>query len=432
MDGLQLVKSVKNSIRKTGDTITGNLTATGGANFVGNLQGNATSATRLQTPRDITIGNATKPFDGSANISFTLAELGVNYPLDWESQADIINKPAIRRGVGTGSIMESNATSADGNYSHAEGRGTEAIGNYSHAEGTSTKAGGQGSHSEGISTKALFRASHAEGYATEAGADYAHVEGSHSIASGYTAHAQNYSTIAQGYCQTSIGKFNVAQGITNGFASTDNAFIIGNGSNNNTRSNAFRVTWGGITYSRGAYNTSGADYAEMFEWLDLNPNNEDRVGYFVTLEGEKIRKANSKDKYILGIVSSNPSIIGNNPIAWKDMYEVDEWGRPITEVIEETSGRFISETEEDEEIVKIETFKINKKWDNTLEYVSRDLRQEWGSVGLLGQLLVRDDGTCKIGHLCKVNDDGVATHSDNEGYYVMNRVNENIIKVMIK
>ncbi len=31
---------------------------------------------------------------------------------------------------------------------------------------------------------------------------------------------------------------------------------------------------------KGAFNTSGADYAEYFEWLDGNPEAEDRRGYF--------------------------------------------------------------------------------------------------------------------------------------------------------
>ena len=33
-----------------------------------------------------------------------------------------------------------------------------------------------------------------------------------------------------------------------------------------------------------SYSTPASDYAEMFEWEDGNPENEDRVGYFVTLK----------------------------------------------------------------------------------------------------------------------------------------------------
>jgi hypothetical protein len=58
---------------------------------------------------------------------------------------------------------------------------------------------------------------------------------------------------------------------------------------------------------------AGADYAEYYEWADGNPNNEDRRGLFVTFADEdKIRVANDKDTYILGVVSSNASIVGNS------------------------------------------------------------------------------------------------------------------------
>ena len=40
------------------------------------VSGNAGSATKLQTARDITIGNKTNSFNGTANISFTLADIG--------------------------------------------------------------------------------------------------------------------------------------------------------------------------------------------------------------------------------------------------------------------------------------------------------------------------------------------------------------------
>ena len=41
------------------------------------FSGNATSATKLQTAKNIKIGNATKSFNGTANVEFTLAEIGI-------------------------------------------------------------------------------------------------------------------------------------------------------------------------------------------------------------------------------------------------------------------------------------------------------------------------------------------------------------------
>lgn len=59
-----------NYVKKTGDTINGQLTVTGG--ITGNLAGNSTTATRLQTPRTIQLtGEVTGQavFDGSQNIA---------------------------------------------------------------------------------------------------------------------------------------------------------------------------------------------------------------------------------------------------------------------------------------------------------------------------------------------------------------------------
>ena len=41
------------------------------------FSGNASTATKLQTARNIKIGNATKSFNGTANVEFTLAEIGI-------------------------------------------------------------------------------------------------------------------------------------------------------------------------------------------------------------------------------------------------------------------------------------------------------------------------------------------------------------------
>ena len=74
MNGYDLVRLQKQQVKKTGDTMTGNLTMTGNAEVVGN----ATSSTKLKTARTFTIGNAKpKPFDGTQNLTWTLQEIGV-------------------------------------------------------------------------------------------------------------------------------------------------------------------------------------------------------------------------------------------------------------------------------------------------------------------------------------------------------------------
>lgn len=74
---------------------------------------------------------------------------------------------------------------------------------------------------------------------------------------------------------------------------------------------------------------------------------------------------------------------------------------------------------------------INPKYDSAQVYRARSMRQEWVAVGLLGQILVRDDGTCHPKGYCKPNNDGIATRS-NRGYRVMKRTGPNQILVMVQ
>lgn len=327
------------------------------------------------------------------------------------------------------SHAEGYETQASGDYSHAQGYNTKATASYSHAEGHTCTASGSGAHAEGGLCTASGIDSHAEGNCTTSSGNASHAEGFLTEANGDYSHAQGVGATSNGYSQTAIGMYNVTQGTKNSKVVTDAAFIVGNGTSL-SRSNAFRITWEGKVYSKGAYSTSGADYAEMFEWSDQNPNNEERYGYFVTFDKgtEKIRKATSQDKYILGIISTGTAVLGDNyDEEWKDKYVRDKWGR-IQYTIEET-------TTENEDgtttVISNEVPILNHKYDLNTEYVSRQNRKEWDAVGLLGKLLVYDDGTCTPGDFCVPNDDGIATKSEN-GYYVLSRESENIIKVLFK
>lgn len=123
----------------------------------------------------------------------------------------------------SGSLSHGNSVSATGLGAYSGGSETSALGDYSHAEGISTTAQGGASHSEGENTTTIGVASHAEGHG--------------SIAQGSYSHAQNQGTIAQGDSQTAIGKFNVANNTS--------AFIIGNGTADDARSNMFFIDWNG-------------------------------------------------------------------------------------------------------------------------------------------------------------------------------------------
>lgn len=228
--------------------------------------------------------------------------------------------------------------------------------------------------------------------------------------------------------------------------------------------------------------TVGSDYAEFLEWEDGNPEAEDRVGYFVTTKGKKIRKASEGD-YIAGITSGNPSVAGNGDDYWRGRYLYDEMNRPIKEevltpvtksvekevlvlddsgnpipkveiVIDEETGEEVERPMVDEEgdavyetkieIEEVETgevrtewkYKENPEYDPARPYVERKDRPEWDFVGMVGVLPVYDDGTCWEDGFCQPADGGIATaafeYIPGKTYRVMERVSENIVKIQLK
>ena len=242
---------------------------------------------------------------------------------------------------------------------------------------------------------------------------------------GYWAHIKNHQFV--------IGHNNVEKAGSEYMTGTDgSAFIIGNGGPvpDEGRSNAFRVDFNGKVYGTGSFNSTGADYAEYFEWLDGNPENEDRIGLFVTLDGDKIRVADAGDDYILGAVSGMPGVVGNNHAdMWQGMYMTDVFGRVQThtvhhEAVYNGDALVIPEGDLIEPI-------INPDYNPDEKYIPREERKEWGVVGLMGQLVVIDDGTCKVNGCCKVADGGTATASDS-GWRVIARLDDTHVKVLFR
>jgi hypothetical protein len=316
------------------------------------------------------------------------------------------------------SHAEGSSTTASGNYSHAEGRATTASGACSHAEGWKTTASGQSSHAEGSYTTASGRSSHAEGFRTQAFGDYSHAGG--------------YATLANAY-QFVTGKHNAEKtGCTDqDDQSADNSiFIIGNGTQT-VKANAFRIRADGKCMGTSSFGSSGADYAEYFEWQDGNKNSEDRRGLFVTLDGDKIRLANANDDYILGVISANPSVVGDvQSENWHGMYKKDVFGQPLTETVE------VPENTDDKtgEVIPAHTITrlvVNPDYNPDEEYTSREFRKEWACVGLMGKLIIVDDGTCVVNGYCKVADGGKATKADT-GYRVMKRLDDTHIQILYR
>lgn len=404
------------------------------------------------------IGDKEVSGDGSITIDDTLSDTSTNpvqnkavkQAIDNKANKSLYGDTTInvgRRGgtpVGEYSTAEGNDTIAIGNKSHAEGFETTARGNISHSEGCTTTASGSCSHSEGNMTKASGDYSHAEGFSTKASGKISHAEGSTTTASGNYSHAEGCNTTASNIASHANGHFSVNM-ITGGDINNTvgTAFVIGNGTEINARSNAFSVMFDGTVKAKSTITASTtADYAEFFEWLDENPDEEDRVGYFVTLDGNKIRIATSTDDYILGVVSGEPFVLGNGDCdTWNGMYLHDEFRRTIYEPapkmveILDSEGNPTGEYKEAEGEFEGTRPKLNPEYDHTKSYISRFDRKEWAPVGMLGVLAVRHDGTAKVNGYVTVNADGVATaceKSAENAYRVIKSNTDSVVEIIFR
>ena len=237
--------------------------------------------------------------------------------------------------------------------------------------------------------------------------------------------------------QAVAGRYNdvstaAKQGPTSESSTTGSLFMVGIGTSDTARSNAFRVSVDGRCYGSQAFGGSGADVAEYYEWLDGNPDNEDRRGLFVTLDGKKIKLATADDDYILGVVSAMPMIVGGiQSENWHDMYLKDVFGQRLTETVE------VEETTDEEgNVIPAHTetrWILNPEYDPKREYVSREFRKEWSAVGIIGQLVIVDDGTCQVNGYAKPSDNGTGTAAEGKTpYRVMERIDESHVLINIK
>mgnify|MGYP001009556039 CR=1 FL=1 len=322
-------------------------------------------------------------------------------------------------------------------------QGNIAYGDYSVAMGTKTTAGGIYSVAMGCGNSVTGDSSVAMGYGNSVTDGYSVAMGCGNSVTGWSSVAMGYKNRAAGY-QTKIGKYGKlgASGVYN--STEGDAFTIGNGTSDILLSNAFRVTYAGKAYGLSAYGSSGADYAEYFEWKDGNPDNEDRRGRLVTLDGEKIRFATADDDYILGIISANPCVEGDiQPDDWQGKYLTDVFGQRLTKTVHipdryeehETIDPETGETKTESILIEkghnAVQWVLNPDYDPEQEYVSREDRKEWAPVGMMGKLVVIDDGTCEVNGFCKAGENGIATKA-NDGYRVMSRIDDTHLRVLVK
>lgn len=278
-------------------------------------------------------------------------------------------------------------------------------GNYSFANGYHSTAIGDSVIAGGNASTALGGDTFAEGHRALSTGQFTQAKGVNSASFGEGTIANVYGSVAMGMYNKELTGSSVT---TTGQV---DLFVVGGGSGTSSRRNVLRVTKSDGIFGTSAWNSTGADYAEYFEWLDGNKNKEDRVGLLVTLDGDKIKLAESNDE-LLGVISSNPSVVG-------DAHE-DEW-------INRYERDLLGNLKLDEEGNLIES----SLYDNSIAYTPRSKRNEWAVVGLVGKLIVKDDGTAVVNGKVSASTNGIATAS-NEGFRVMKRVSENIIQILVK
>ena len=173
----------------------------------------------------------------------------------------------------------------------------------------------------------------------------------------------------------------------------------------NASGNVFRVNGLGTVFGTGAYNTTGADYAEMFEWEDGNTNDEDRRGTTVVIgNGGMIHIASQNDNPadVIGVVSVHPSVLGDTRWnEWGGRYLRDKFGTKLSNTL-----YFIANVSNENERVRCgladtppsgyekvtsSEYIVNPKYDPADEYISRENRPEWSPIGLVGKLRVLPD-----------------------------------------
>ena len=230
---------------------------------------------------------------------------------------------------GSYSHAEGQDTIASGYCSHAEGYRTETSGYYSHAEGYRTEASGYYSHAEGEYTKASGYCSHAEGYETVAknakqtvcgaynkynGDNYSYKQTTSAL---YTQSTNQYSAAdsfefdsengvftlinpaTYAYNTIPIGKYVIDNGTmykilsiestsstrrkynTQKFSSVLIASIIGkyirivgNGTSNTARSNAYTLDWNGVPWFQGRPQFGGTEQDDGSQTVMANGDSE--------------------------------------------------------------------------------------------------------------------------------------------------------------
>ena len=167
------------------------------------------------------------------------------------------------------------------------------------------------------------------------------------------------------------GSFAGSAIVANTTRAANAAFLLFEGIADSTMK--FKVDGTGSTYGDGSYASPAADYADMFEWEDGNPDGDDRVGITVAVASSgRIRPSSEGDipGDVFGVVTGTACMIGNTAWnVWDRKFMKDEHGRTVHRTINGKPGPV-----------------MNPEFDESLTYVPRSHRPEWSPIGLVGRI----------------------------------------------
>ena len=166
-----------------------------------------------------------------------------------------------------------------------------------------------------------------------------------------------------------LGKFNDPDNA--GITTSPRVLTIGDGADGATRSNLFSILENGDVHTKfgGTYVTGGADFQEYFEHAE-GPVKLPIGTTVKILEDGMFRKA-EPGEIPDGVVSRRGGVLGNSDgHHWVGKYVMDS----DTGKIKMKDGKRV----------------ISDKWNPNMPYIPRESRDEWHTIGLVGQCEVLD------------------------------------------
>ena len=166
----------------------------------------------------------------------------------------------------------------------------------------------------------------------------------------------------------------------------------------------FRVNGKGETFTHKGFFSNSTGYAELFEWADGNPRDEDRSGLTVAINADgQLIDANDDNENIIGVVVESAAVIGNTGWnIWQDKYAVEKQNYTKYKIVEwkDESGLLHSEYvaslspsfalpedaiiyESGDDGAELKRPILPKNYDADREYTSR-IKRGWTLVALKG------------------------------------------------